>query len=85
MKIWQYELVGFKRGGQIFLLVHRSGLITLLNNHFLMWGEIRFDNSINHAGEIIGGSIRILQHEMTEGFKREGTDANYYYWYTDQV
>ena len=50
-----------------------------------MWGEIRFDNSINHAGEIIGGSIRILQHEMTEGFKREGTDANYYYWYTDQV
>ena len=30
--------------------------------------------------------MRIWQYdELMEGFKTEGTDANNYYWYTDQV
>ena len=38
------------------------------------------------VGETIGGAMRIWQYdELMEGFKREGTDVNNYYWYTDQV
>lgn len=37
------------------------------------------------VGEIVGGSMRIWDHEeLMEGYKRQGIDPTNYFWYTDQ-
>ena len=39
-----------------------------------------------NVGEIIGGSMRMDNHEeLMEAYKTEGVDPKMYYWYTDQV
>lgn len=38
-----------------------------------------------NVGEIVGGSMRMYDHEeLMEAYKKEGVDASRYYWYTDQ-
>ena len=43
------------------------------------------DVLLPNVGEIIGGSMRIWDHEeLLEAYKKQGLDASQYYWYTDQ-
>uniref|UniRef100_H2ZJB7 Asparagine--tRNA ligase, cytoplasmic n=1 Tax=Ciona savignyi TaxID=51511 RepID=H2ZJB7_CIOSA len=43
------------------------------------------DLLIPNVGEIVGGSMRMDNHEeLMEGYKSEGVDPAKYYWYTDQ-
>ena len=44
------------------------------------------DILLPNVGEIVGGSMRMDNYdELMAAYKREGLNAEDYYWYTDQV